>query len=620
MKNMIRKLASAFCASIMLFTVSAPSVMAEDEEKFPSGLKQSEFENEMTSLPNIVNENDSFDYTESGAVGVFRGDEILYTNYYGATDRANNKAVDSNSVFEWGSISKTLIWVSVMQLKEQGKIDLDRDVREYLPEGFFQHLSCDEPITMMNLMNHTAGWQESTSLIFVTDKDDLKLLGEALQDIEPAQAYPVGEVTAYSNYGAAVAGYIVERISGMSFADYVHKNIFEPLKMEHTSIAADRNDNRYVAEKRCEMHSYQNYFANCIDLGIIDKYCPIYPCGAATGTLSDLMTYAQALADKDAPLFQYKETQDEMFSATLFYGDSDIPMWAHGFVITEYNVRTYGHSGATNSCQTNMAIDLESGTGVVAMVNEPDGNELLSKPFELVFGKLSPDKYGNADGSKSELNGYYLPQRSLKEGMGKMNRYLQAVKGSNLGEAESIGNGAYRIVQKAQMDAEESVMLLGKKQYSDGKTALLLPSCDYVEENYYLVKIMLLAMYMLTGIGGIYVVLIQIKLKKHGRKSAFAGSKMMTAGSAASLISLISILAVFVFFNNNDGLTDFQLTSLGIIQIICLAVCAIALVSAVMNTMRSKDKKRILYIFSGLSNCICICAILFYQMYRFWKI
>ncbi len=620
MKNMIRKLASAFCASIMLFTVSAPSVMAEDEEKFPSGLKQSEFENEMISLPNIANENDSIDYTESGAVGVFRGDEILYTHYFGSTDRANNKAVDSDSVFEWGSISKTLIWVSVMQLKEQGEIDLDRDVREYLPEGFFQHLSFDEPITMINLMNHTAGWQESTYPIFATDKNELKPLGEALQDIEPAQAYPVGEVTAYSNYGAAVAGYIVERISGMSFADYVHKNIFEPLKMEHTSIAADRSDNRYVADKRSEMHSYQNYFANCIDLGIIDKYCPIYPCGAATGTLSDLMTYAQALADKDAPLFQHKETQEEMFSGTLFYGDSDIPMWAHGFVITEYNVRTYGHSGATVSCQTNMAIDPESGIGVVAMVNEPDGNELLSKPFELVFGNLSPDKYGNADGNKSELNGYYLPQRSLKEGMGKMNRYLQAVKGSNLGEVEGIGNGAYRIVQKAQADREESAMLLGKKRYSDGKTALSLPSCDYAEENFYLVKLMLLAMYMLTGIGGIYVLLISIKLKNHKRKAALAGSRMMTAGSAASLVSLIAILAVFVFFNNNDGLTDVQLTSLGIIQIICLAVCAVAFVSAVVNTMKAGDKKRILYIFSGVSNAICISAILYYQMYRFWNI
>ncbi len=187
MKNMIRKLTSAFCASIILFTVSSPSVMAEDEEKFPSGIKQSEFEYEMTRLPNISepnisDKNDSFDYTESGAVGVFRGDKILYTNYYGATDRANNKAVDSDSVFEWGSISKTLIWVSVMQLKEQGKIDLDRDVREYLPEGFFQHLSYAEPITMMNLMNHTAGWQESTSLIFVTAKNELKHLGDALQD------------------------------------------------------------------------------------------------------------------------------------------------------------------------------------------------------------------------------------------------------------------------------------------------------------------------------------------------------------------------------------------------------------------------------------------------------
>ena len=95
---------------------------------------------------------------------------------------------------------------------------------------------------------------------------------------------------------------------------------------------------------------------------------------------------------------------------------------------------------------------------------------------------------------------------------------------------------------------------------------------------------------------------------------------MMTACSAASLVSLIAILAVFVFFNNNDGLTDVQLTSLGIIQIICLAVCAVAFVSAVLNTMKAGDKKRILYIFSGVSNAICICAILYYQMYRFWNI
>ena len=96
MKNMIRKITSAFCASVMLFTVSAPSVMAEENDKLPSGKTISEFEDEMIKLPKKT-EDISIDYSESGAVGVFRGDEILYTNYFGATDWDKGIKVDNNN-------------------------------------------------------------------------------------------------------------------------------------------------------------------------------------------------------------------------------------------------------------------------------------------------------------------------------------------------------------------------------------------------------------------------------------------------------------------------------------------------------------------------------------------
>ena len=70
------------------------------------------------------------------SVSVFHGDNTVYTGYYGYADREAGIAVDRNTVFEWGSAAKSLVWISVMQLWEQGKVDLDAGIREYLPAYF----------------------------------------------------------------------------------------------------------------------------------------------------------------------------------------------------------------------------------------------------------------------------------------------------------------------------------------------------------------------------------------------------------------------------------------------------------------------------------------------------
>ena len=132
---------------------------------------------------------------------------------------------------------------------------LDTDIREYLPEGFLTKLQYeDEKITMMNLMNHNAGFQESFYENQSCDKEEIyNNLEEALRACECYQAYHVGEYTAYSNYGAALAAFIVERVSGQDYRDYVRDNIFKPLNMEHTSIDPLITDNSYVKEKREEL-------------------------------------------------------------------------------------------------------------------------------------------------------------------------------------------------------------------------------------------------------------------------------------------------------------------------------------------------------------------------------
>lgn len=617
MKNIFKRFAEALCAGILLTAVTIPSVSAEESDTeltLPSGLTieklQSELDDKIVEL----------DFDEpafaSAAVSIFQGDEVLYSRYFGETDMENHIPADESSVYEWGSISKTLIWVSAMQLWEQGRLDLERDVREYLPEGFFQHLSYDEPITMLNLMNHNAGWQETTRTIWKTDEDTILSLSEELQAIEPAQVHRPGEAAAYSNYGAAVAGYVIECVTGQDYCEYVHKNIFEPLGMEHTALNSNHSDNAWVQEQRRHMKSYKFTVFNSTDLGNCLNYVPAYPAGAATGTLADLTTYAQALVNDDAPLFQNPETQTMMFTGTDFYGESDIPTCAHGFWCNEYAVRTYGHSGGTTAGQSNMIFDLDSKTGLIVMVNEPSGNYFLSNTPALVFGNLSPDKYVSGTVEDAKLNGYYLAARSTYRGMLKFIPYLSAVSASTIGDTQDIGNNVY------QVSNQESAMIFGIKTYPNGNTGLQLPSSDYLHDSFYLLKLCLLTVYILLAVSALYFLRIRHKLKKHRKWTAFNGSSVMTAGYIARIVSVLAVLGLYVVFTKyNGGIPVIAGAVFGIIQMLCAAVCGISTVTSCISVISHKKEKllTVRYILNTIGCVLPIIAILYFEMYRFWE-
>lgn len=88
-------------------------------------------------------------------------DNSVFAKGYGFADLENNTAIDpETTVFEWGSISKTFVWVSVMQLVEDRKVDLETDIRTYLPDSFLKNLRFAEPVTLLHLMNHTAEFEE----------------------------------------------------------------------------------------------------------------------------------------------------------------------------------------------------------------------------------------------------------------------------------------------------------------------------------------------------------------------------------------------------------------------------------------------------------------------------
>jgi CubicO group peptidase (beta-lactamase class C family) len=165
---------------------------------------------------------------------VVKDGQILFQKGYGYSNLEDQIPVDpAETLFRIGSVTKLFTWTAVHQLSEQGKLDLDADINIYLdfqiPDTF------PDPITLRHLMSHTGGFEAREFELGVRAPDELKPLGQYLATHMPARVYPPGQVSVYSNYGTDLAGYIVERISGMPYADYIESNILEPLRMVHTT-------------------------------------------------------------------------------------------------------------------------------------------------------------------------------------------------------------------------------------------------------------------------------------------------------------------------------------------------------------------------------------------------
>lgn len=168
-------------------------------------------------------------------VVVVRGDQVVLEKGYGYADVAKRKPVlPETTLFRPGSVSKLFTWTAVMQQVEAGKLDLDKDVNAYLDfkippfEG--------KPITLRNIMTHTAGFEESVRHLISNDPKAVMTLKRQMPLALPQRVFAPGTTPAYSNYATALAGYIVERVSGEPFDDYIDNHIFRPLGMTHATF------------------------------------------------------------------------------------------------------------------------------------------------------------------------------------------------------------------------------------------------------------------------------------------------------------------------------------------------------------------------------------------------
>ena len=169
-------------------------------------------------------------------VAVVKDGQIVTERGFGYSDVATKKPVDPKlTLFRPGSVSKLFTWTAVMQLVEQGKLDLDADVNTYLPTDFQVPPRDGKPITLRNIMTHTAGYEEQIKNI-ITENPDTPDFVTLLKRWMPNRVFDAGTTPAYSNYATSLAGYIVERVSGEPFYDYMDKHVFAPLEMNHSSF------------------------------------------------------------------------------------------------------------------------------------------------------------------------------------------------------------------------------------------------------------------------------------------------------------------------------------------------------------------------------------------------
>jgi CubicO group peptidase (beta-lactamase class C family) len=295
----------------------------------------------------------------SGVVTIAHRDRVIFSKGYGFQDVAAQVPVDpARTLFRPGSVSKLFTWVAVMQLVEQGKLDLDADVNTYLGD-FRIRDTFDEPITLRHILTHTAGFEDGAlGYLIIDDPARIMPLEDAMRRYEPARVNPPGKQTAYSNYATALAGLIVANVSGLSFNDYIQQNIFEPLGMKSSTFQeplpaglAERMAGSYALEAGGFVAKPFEIIAN------------FGPAGAQSAPGEDMIRFAQAIlngGELDGRRILGAETVEQMLGRGFSHDDRLTAMLL-GFYEDEFEgVRVVGHGGDTRFFHSLLSIDREN--------------------------------------------------------------------------------------------------------------------------------------------------------------------------------------------------------------------------------------------------------------------
>jgi CubicO group peptidase (beta-lactamase class C family) len=320
-------------------------------------------------------------HVAGATVAVVKDGALFFAKGYGYADVGKQRPVDAGlSMFRIGSTSKLFTWTAVMQLVEQGKLDLDTDVNRYL--DFKIPATFAQPITLRHIMTHTPGFEEDSRDLIGDDTAQIVPLGRWLATHIPGRVRPPGTYSSYSNYATALAGYVVQRVSGVPWDDYIEQHVLTPLGMTQTTtrqplpsrLQADMSDGYVWTGGKYLPRKYE----------IVEPM----PAGSIASSATDMAKFMIAHLN-DGELNGQRILADstaKRMHARAFGHDPRLPGFALGFYEkTSHGLRIIGHGGDTQWFHTDLALIPEEKLGVFVSYNTNTGGELSFSPFLTQF-------------------------------------------------------------------------------------------------------------------------------------------------------------------------------------------------------------------------------------------
>ncbi|HLA06305.1 MAG TPA: serine hydrolase domain-containing protein, partial [Anaerolineales bacterium] len=305
------------------------------------------------------------------AIAVVKDGKLFFTKGYGYADLENNIPVDpEQTMFRIGSVGKVFTWTAVMQLVEQGKLDLDADINTYL--DFRIPDTYPQPITLKHLMTHTSGIEDRWLESLTPDASELVSEREWLVDNFPGRVRPPGEAAGYSNYNAMLGGYIVARVSGEPYDQYIQKHIFDPLGMTHSNVHPQIPENLrpFVSESYTYVDGALQQFPDYVGqpAGM--------PSGSHQASVTDMARFMIArleggfYGDASTEMRILEESTAQRMLTTLYTPDPRLKGTAYGlFDFSENGQWVLGHSGYSPMMYSQFLLLPDQHLGVFVIYN-----------------------------------------------------------------------------------------------------------------------------------------------------------------------------------------------------------------------------------------------------------
>jgi CubicO group peptidase (beta-lactamase class C family) len=364
-------------------------------------------------------------------VSVVKDGNTLLQKGFGYADVANRIPMDAErTMTRAGSTSKLFTWTAVMQLVQQGKLDLNKDINVYL--DFKVVGAGGKPITLTDLMNHRGGFEEGLKDIFATDPHNLESNETYLKQHLRPMLFAPGTVPAYSNYGASLAGYIVERVSGEPFERYVENHIFTPLGMQHATFDQPLPD-RF---KDAVSHGYKMASLPPQPYELVTTS----PAGSLAVTAADMTRFMLA------HLQEGRIGGSEMLNADttrLMQTPSETALpgfgtMAHGFFYEQRNGHVLiGHGGDTVVFHTEMDLLPNDGVGIFYSFNSRGRDNavyalrkaiidgFMDRYFPNTSPAVDPPTLASASQDAQQIAGRYQSSRRIEHGFMSLFYILQ---------------------------------------------------------------------------------------------------------------------------------------------------------------------------------------------------